>query len=157
MTMQEFWDARSEWSQATFGRTAERGPMGPAKHVVKECGELKAAMGDRDEFLKELVDVEFLIQDIAERGGFQLSDLETPMEALINVIKNYGKMASEPVNPAGVLLCVRFMRLFREVICDRVGVSEDVFLQLLEHKLEVNRARKWPARSAADAVEHIRE
>lgn len=54
---------QSEWSQATFGTDAERGPVGAWRHLQKECGEtieawekLRAAIdsGESDEVRHEL-------------------------------------------------------------------------------------------------------
>jgi hypothetical protein len=70
-TLQEFWNAQSEWSQATFGTDAERGPIGPLKHLEKEAREAQEHPTDPFEF----ADCLFLVFDSARRAGFTLDQL----------------------------------------------------------------------------------
>ena len=35
-TMYAFWNEQADWSEATFGTTADRGPIGPLKHLRKD-------------------------------------------------------------------------------------------------------------------------
>jgi hypothetical protein len=67
-----FWDALSKWSQATFLTDAQRGPIGPLKHLAKEVGEVIQEPSD----LEEYVDCLFLVFDACRRAGFTYADLE---------------------------------------------------------------------------------
>ena len=64
---------QAEWSQATFGTDAERGPVGALKHLAKEA--LEAAEHPGDPF--EYADCFLLILDAARRQGIK------PMELII--------------------------------------------------------------------------
>ena len=66
-----FWNAHAKWSEATFGTAAERGPMGPLKHLAKEVGEVQADPTD----LMEYADCFLLICDSARRAGFTSDQL----------------------------------------------------------------------------------
>jgi hypothetical protein len=66
-----FWDEQAEWSQATFGKDSERGPIGPLKHLEKEAREAQ----DKPADLMEFVDCLFLTFDATRRAGFTLSQL----------------------------------------------------------------------------------
>lgn len=84
--MQDFWDEQAEWSEATFGPTSERGPLGPLKHLKKEVvneaipiaevlkegveGEF-ALMKTTARLQEEIVDCLFLTIDAARRSGLQ--------------------------------------------------------------------------------------
>lgn len=61
---------QSKWSQATFGTDAERGPIGPLKHLAKEAVEAQENPGDITEF----ADCLLLTLDANRRAGF------TPMQ-----------------------------------------------------------------------------
>jgi hypothetical protein len=63
---------QSEWSQATFGTDAERGPIGPLKHLEKEAREARANPSD----IKEHADILILWLDASRRAGFK------PMEVV---------------------------------------------------------------------------
>ena len=65
-TMWAFWGAQAEWSEATFGTIAERGPIGPLKHLKKEVDETLAKPHD----LEEYADMLFLLVDATRRAGF---------------------------------------------------------------------------------------
>jgi hypothetical protein len=69
--LQEFWNAQSEWSQATFGSDSERGPIGPLKHLAKEAAEAQEHPTDPFEY----ADCLFLVFDSARRAGFTLEQL----------------------------------------------------------------------------------
>lgn len=86
---QEFWNQQAEWSEATFGKSTERGPSGPLAHLEKEAKEARA---DADlyeasrgillpkEVVKanlklEIADCLFLTFDAARRAGMTLDDL----------------------------------------------------------------------------------
>lgn len=69
--LRAFWDAQSEWSQATFGTDSERGPLGPLKHLAKEVGEVQKDPTD----LVEYTDLLFLVFDATRRAGFTYNQL----------------------------------------------------------------------------------
>ena len=56
---------QSAWSQATFGRDCERGPIGTLKHLAKEA--VEAQEKPDDEF--EYADCLLLVLDAARRAG----------------------------------------------------------------------------------------
>jgi hypothetical protein len=67
----ELWTKHSEWSDATFGIVAERGPIGPLKHLELEAREAQAAPHD----IEEYADIFLLALDSARRAGFSASAL----------------------------------------------------------------------------------
>lgn len=69
--LERFWQRHSEWSQATFGTDAERGPIGPLKHLEREAREAQAKPDD----LEEYADCLFLVLDATRRAGYTLDDL----------------------------------------------------------------------------------
>jgi NTP pyrophosphatase (non-canonical NTP hydrolase) len=66
----------SEWSQETFGTDAERGPIGPLKHLAKEVAEVMEAVeaggGNAGE---EFADLFLLLLDAARRYGLSFHGL----------------------------------------------------------------------------------
>ncbi len=68
---QDFWNAQSDWSQATFGLDSVRGPIGPLKHLAKEAKEASEAPGD----IIEYADLLFLVVDATRRAGFTARQL----------------------------------------------------------------------------------
>lgn len=72
MTLKEFWQEHSYWSQKTFGPDIQRGPIGPLKHLAKEVQECIRNPDD----LEEYADLIFLVFDSCRRAGFTYSDLE---------------------------------------------------------------------------------
>lgn len=56
---------QAEWSQATFGKDAERGPLGALRHLEKEARETQEAPQDSEEY----ADCFLLILDAARRAG----------------------------------------------------------------------------------------
>lgn len=96
----DLWEEISWWSQTTFGTDAERGPVGPLKHLAKEAAEALAAPDDRTEYADCLI----LVLDAARRAGIK------PQELLNRALA----------------------------------------------KMDVNKARKWPAPTSDEPVEHIR-
>lgn len=66
------WDSIEVWSQATFGRTDGRHALFPARHMLREVGEMMTDIeaGRADEALTELADVFHLMVDIACRLGY---------------------------------------------------------------------------------------
>lgn len=65
------WNFLEHWSQKTFGTDAERGPIGPLKHLKKEADEAIANPQD----INEYVDCLFLIFDATRRAGFSQQQL----------------------------------------------------------------------------------
>ncbi len=70
-TMHSFWEQQAEWSEATFGPTAERGPIGPLKHLAKEVQEVLKDPTD----IMEFADCLFLVFDATRRAGFTFDQL----------------------------------------------------------------------------------
>lgn len=71
--MLELWIAQREWSEKTFGTPAERGPIGPLRHLGKEVGEAIEAIVDlkpEDDVREEMADIFILAMDSAQRAGF---------------------------------------------------------------------------------------
>lgn len=96
LSLAEFWDAHAEWSQATFGTDAERGPVGPLKHLAKEVQE---ALSDTSS-LEEYADLLFLVFDATRRAGFTYEDLRAAVNGKlkVNMARKWNKPTSdEPV------------------------------------------------------------
>jgi hypothetical protein len=81
--IQSFWNAQADWSQATFGTDAERGPIGPLKHLEKEAREAQAK--PEDEY--EMADCLFLVFDAARRSGLTLEKLISTAERKLEINK----------------------------------------------------------------------
>jgi len=91
--VQQFWNAHSEWSQATFGRDGERGPLGALKHLAKEAVEAQADLGNFEEY----ADCLFLTFDAARRAGLTLDTLLDI--AWQKLDKNKKRVWQKPTNP----------------------------------------------------------
>jgi hypothetical protein len=63
--LQALWDKQAAWSNRAFGDEAERGPVGPLKHLVLEAGEAMENPEDPEEF----ADCSNLAMDAARRAG----------------------------------------------------------------------------------------
>lgn len=87
---QDFWNQHAEWSESTFGTSAERGPIGALKHLVKEATEAQEKPTDREEY----ADCLFLTLDAARRAGMTLDDLLD--EAFKKLAKNKLRIWSKP-------------------------------------------------------------
>lgn len=102
----------ADWSQATFGSDAERGPVGPLKHLEKEAAEARGAwLGayEDDEiveeaayaaFKEELADCLLLLLDASRRGGVKVMQLIEAAQAKLEVNKKRvwpKASATEPV------------------------------------------------------------
>jgi hypothetical protein len=87
--LHQFWNEQSEWSQATFGKDSERGPIGPLKHLEKEAKEAQSDPTD----IMEFVDCLFLVFDASRRAGFTLPQLTNAAfrKLEINKQRNYPK------------------------------------------------------------------
>jgi hypothetical protein len=79
MTFEQFCSEQGEWSQATFGSDAERGPKGPLLHLQKEVAEALDELEDGGLLTTaldmEIVDCFFLVIDAARRNGMPPSYL----------------------------------------------------------------------------------
>lgn len=112
--MRAFAIQQSRWSQSTFGADAERGPIGPAKHLAKEVlcellgmdreaatallATLKGGDGLRD--VEEWCDAVFLVLDGSRRAGFSYDQLLAACWAKLkkNKARTWGAASSdEPV------------------------------------------------------------
>ena len=92
---QRFWDALAEWSQATFGTDAERGAIGPLKHLEKEAREAQEALDPI-----EIADCLLLVFDAARRRGLTLDQLMDAAEwkLEVNKMRKWNKPTSdEPI------------------------------------------------------------
>ena len=72
----------AEWSQATFGTDAERGAIGPLKHLEKEVREAQEALDPI-----EIADCLLLVFDAARRLGLTLDQLMDAAEWKLEVNK----------------------------------------------------------------------
>ena len=72
LSLEEFWDHLSVWSQTTFGDDHVRGPQGPLKHLMKEI-EKEVLPNPTD--LEEYADLLFLVFDATRRAGFTYEQL----------------------------------------------------------------------------------
>lgn len=95
----------SAWSQATFGTDAERGPVGPLKHLILESAEAQRAWVEeqgvnRDKFREELADCLMLVLDAARRGGIKPMQLIEAAQAkmAINKTRTYPKPIGDEVS-----------------------------------------------------------
>lgn len=61
----------ARWSQETFGADDERGPLGPIRHLRKECDELEDHPTDPHEYADALL----LVLDASRRAGVDLAAL----------------------------------------------------------------------------------
>jgi len=85
----------SEWSQATFGTDAERGPLGALRHLEKEARECQTAKTP-EELLEELADCLLLYFDSSRRAGFAPMQLVRAAQA--KMVKNRARKWSKPVD-----------------------------------------------------------
>lgn len=84
------------WSEATFGTRAERGPIGPMKHLRKEALEVIEAPGD----IKEYADCIILIIDACWRAGFTPSQVEAAVNNKVAEIalRTYPKPTGDEIS-----------------------------------------------------------
>jgi hypothetical protein len=71
LALESLYREHAEWSRATFGSDAERGPVGPLKHLLKEVNEALEHPHDPLEY----VDCLFLVFDASRRAGFSLEEM----------------------------------------------------------------------------------
>lgn len=81
--LQRFWHDQAAWSESVFGTSAERGPEGPLRHLIKEAGEALGQPGD----LSEYIDCQFLVVDACRRAGFTYEQFMEALEAKLAVNK----------------------------------------------------------------------
>lgn len=86
---------QSEWSQATFGTDAERGPMGALKHLEKESRECQEAVGT-PELREELADCLLLLLDASRRAGVKPTQLVEAAQAKMQ--KNRQRVWPKPTS-----------------------------------------------------------
>lgn len=82
-TLQDFWDQQGEWSERTFGTSAERGPIGSLRHLANEVQEAIADPTD----IVEFADCLSLTLDAVRRAGFTLLELLAAAHAKLAVNK----------------------------------------------------------------------
>ncbi len=99
---QKFWNEQAEWSEATFGKTSERGPLGALKHLEKEAKEAQteakwlidnpekfdSVIVKKQELCIEIADCLFLTFDAARRAGMTLDQLLDTAFAKLEINKN---------------------------------------------------------------------
>ena len=88
------------WSQETFGKDTERGPIGALKHLELEAREAQDAVGT-PEIREELADCFLLLFDAARRAGMSAGELVD--EAVKKMAKNKKRKWQVPVNDEPVL------------------------------------------------------
>lgn len=106
-TLEQFWNEHAAWSQATFGTDAERGPIGPLKHlalkVMVELLGIPRKVVDKalsqstrclpsgehrnPESLEELGDLLFLVFDATRRTGWGYDQLVEQCFAKLEINK----------------------------------------------------------------------
>ena len=86
---------QSEWSQATFGTDAERGPLGALRHLEKEARECQAAVGTND-LAEELADCLLLLLDASRRAG--LKPMTLVEAAQKKMVKNRERVWPSPTS-----------------------------------------------------------
>jgi hypothetical protein len=99
--MEDFWDALAEWSVETFGPASVRGPIGPVRHLKKECDEITGAIeARRDVGMDEYADLLFLTFDAARRAGLSFHALleQAKRKLVVNKARQWPTPTSdEPV------------------------------------------------------------
>ena len=73
-SLREFWKQHAAWSQAQFGTDAERGPIGPLKHLEKEAREAYSE-DNWHKRVDEIADCLLLTLDAARRHGLSFDEL----------------------------------------------------------------------------------
>ncbi len=87
---------QAEWSQATFGKDSDRGPIGALKHLEKEARECQAAPTDREEY----ADCLLLLLDAARRAGISPCGLIRAAQA--KMVVNKARTWPKPVDDTPV-------------------------------------------------------
>jgi hypothetical protein len=81
--MRDIYYGVKNWSTETFGDETVKGPIGPLRHLKKECDEAIAAPDD----ITEYADLMILTIDAAWRAGFSLGELRRATLYKLEVIK----------------------------------------------------------------------
>lgn len=106
----ELGKAHGEWSQATFGSDAIRGPKGPVAHLRRELDEALSAetRGERDE---EWADCLLLLLDASRRDGLPAGELilEAFRKLRINQARKWPAPADQTPNAP-----VEHLKLYEE-------------------------------------------
>lgn len=87
----DLWDDISDWSQETFGKDTDRGPIGALKHL-----QLEAAEAITSPTPDEMADCLILVFDAARRSGLTLETLI--QAATAKQIINKGRTWPKPVD-----------------------------------------------------------
>jgi len=74
---------QAEWSQKTFGRDDERGPVGALRHLAREAAEAEDSLDDPLEY----ADCLLLTIDAARRAGFGIEQLLTAAQEKMEINK----------------------------------------------------------------------
>ena len=85
----------SEWSQATFGKDKNRGPVGALKHLAKEASEAAANPSD----IIEYADCLLLLLDATRRAGWKIGDVVNAAERKMEINKNREWQTPSPDAP----------------------------------------------------------
>src|SRR5690242_9548239 len=93
--MRNLYLAHAHWSEDTFGTVAEKGPIGPLRHLIKEAQEAIEATHDASEF----VDCLFLTFDAARRAGHSYEDLIAAGWTKLAVLKQRSYARDTSDNP----------------------------------------------------------
>ena len=86
---------QAEWSQETFGKDSERGPIGALKHLSMEAQEAVEAVGS-DKLNMELADCFLLILDASRRAGLKPMQLVEVAQAKMKI--NRGRQWPKPTD-----------------------------------------------------------
>src|SRR5215469_8931895 len=104
LSFTDFWYAQAAWSNKVFGTELERGPLGPARHLLKEVQEelIPAIESGAESSVvhEEVIDCLFLIVDTARRAKLDpFTLIERAFEKLeVNRQREWQKPTSdEPV------------------------------------------------------------
>jgi hypothetical protein len=143
-TLLDFWNAQAEWSQATFGTDAERGPIGALKHLRREADDLMMAV-EPSHRAEEVIDCLFLTFDAARRSGYTFNDVYDS-DAINEVAKVLQVCAGFILdNPTNRRAALKGMFWMVTGMASSLGMGANEFVGLAFQKLEINKARLWPA------------
>lgn len=85
---------QAKWSNAMFGDESVKGPIGPIKHLKKECDEVLAKPDDRGEY----ADLFLLTLDAHRRAGMSPQQIIDNASAKLQIVKTRTYIA-DPNNP----------------------------------------------------------
>jgi hypothetical protein len=161
--IEKFAQAQKEWSAVTFGDAVMRGPVGALRHLVKEIDEEVRTEKDHEKLKVEIADMLFLILDAAWRAGVSVETMcsATPrtrldkplLDAIVEQTQTAISTYAECVRRMYISAVFQDIILFASINC--MSVAD--LLSVAFAKLEVNKARTWPAPTPGDQpVEHDR-